>query len=123
MHIACKERRNVFTIKVPKCFIGRSTQVHRKLCVTRASLRDQDSLSAGHLEWNSNVEFFPHDFPLEGTLQCIHYIIVLNWQLSRIYCVCVLATQNLKWKKVSFINNESSLDLFKSKFIVGRWAV
>ena len=74
MHIAWKER-TFFRIKVPECFIDRSTQVHRKLCVTRASLRDQDSLSAGHLEWNSNVEFFPHDSPLEGTLRCLHYII------------------------------------------------
>ena len=40
-----------------------------------------------------------------------------------VFIVFVLATQNLKWKKVSFINNESSLDLLKSKFIVGRWAV
>ena len=75
MHIACKERRNVFRIKVPECFMDRSTQVHRKLCVTRASLRDQDSLSAGHLEWNSNVEFFPNDSPLEGL--CNVYIISL----------------------------------------------
>ena len=71
----CLERRNVFRIKVPECFIDRSTQVHRKLCVTRASLRDQDSLSAGHLEWNSNVEFFPNDSPLEGL--CNVYIISL----------------------------------------------
>ena len=68
----CLERKNVFTIKVPECFIDRSTQVHRKLCVTRASLRDQDSPSAGHLEWNRNVEFFPQYSPLEGTLQCLH---------------------------------------------------
>ena len=59
---------------------------------------------------------------LRGLAMFTSYHLIL-WQLSRIYRVCVLATQNLKWKKVSFINNESSLDLLKSKFIVGRWAV
>ena len=62
---------------------------------------------------------------------CDVYIISLCWTDSChvfivfvfVFIVFVLATQNLKWKKVSFINNESSLDLLKSKFIVGRWAV
>ena len=90
----CLQRKNVFRIKEPECFIDRSTQVHRKLCVTRASLRDQDSLSAGHLEWNSNVKFFPHDSPPEGT--CNVYIIssYIVTTFTYLSCLCVGNTKS-----------------------------
>ena len=42
--------------------------------------------------------------------------------ITYLLCLCLGNTKS-EQEKISFRNNESSLDLLKSKFIVGRWAV